>query len=711
MIARSFFLLIALLGVLPGSAGALSAGSACPEGNLLGGLAPLRAEGVARAGALTDGVLALDGDSWNGTGTATLAPDGILVFDLGRAVGVAALLLQADADNVYAIDTSLDGRRWDRLTTVPASIEGPGLRVRRGYFEATARYVRVTARELGSGLGEIQLFCAPPPDLVPDLTFRRSREILGWRGLLHGPWSKLLLAAGAMLLFVARGRCPPGSFLDGPTPLVGLVVLGVLAWTDRPDDAEFVHLHEVVHYGLGSEYAPELGYDGLYRCALEAEGAGGYGVDPLRPVRDLRTDRMATAADVAEPGACAARFGDRWPAFVRDVGGLRDRMAPADWRGVFADHGYNAPPTWSALGATLVPAGELGAAADALAWLDPPLYAVCLALLWWGFGLEATALAMVLLAVGQPWAYEWTAGAFGRSLWLVGITAGLSCAARGRSTLAGAGIALAALLRVFPAALLLGPLVAWARTRDGGWRRPAMGAAAMVLALVPLATAHVGIDGWGGFASNTQKHEASAFSNKMGVTTALSWHPDRSAEALYDWTITDPSAPWAEARAQTVAARRTPIWIARLLVLGLLLAVCLRPSVALWEQLALGVGALMVGPELSSYYWVFFVFLAPLAIRRLGWTAIALGAVAVTQIAELLPLSFETPWIAASAALLAAWTAIAVGRLRSSEPLKGSGPRGPAERASPRRPPPRRSPGPRPAAEARRRGTQGSPPP
>src|SRR5688572_9178172 len=152
--------LVLLLGLLPSPP---SLGDErCPDGNLLAGRLPRQPGGVLHPERLTDGVAAIEGDDWQVDLAATLRPDAVLSYDLGREVRIRSAFLQGDHPGPYVIASSVDGRAWVELWRTPTA-EATGLRSRTtSRLDRALRYLRVVnprPRE-ASGLTELQISCA-----------------------------------------------------------------------------------------------------------------------------------------------------------------------------------------------------------------------------------------------------------------------------------------------------------------------------------------------------------------------------------------------------------------------------------------------------------------------------------------------------------------------------------------------------------------------
>ena len=221
----------------------------------------------------------------------------------------------------------------------------------------------------------------------------------------------------------------------------------------------FTHFGENFHYQLGSKYFPELGYDGLYDASVAAQEES----DPKLPVpatvRDLRTNSIVPVASLAaHRDEVRKRFSaERWRDFVRDHRYFLDRRTLRKLDETRLDHGYNPSPTWTFVGrlfnswlpinATTIPV---------MALLDWVLIAVALVAVRRTYGTAVTALFAILFGLGYPWGYTWVGGAFLRFDWFAAVVVGICMLARKRHATAGALLAYATAVRIFPVLLLAG---------------------------------------------------------------------------------------------------------------------------------------------------------------------------------------------------------------------------------------------------------------
>ncbi len=448
---------------------------------------------------------------------------------------------------------------------------------------------------------------------------------------------KAALAGTATLLLLWatwQGSQGPGSArprrlgLLRDALLLACGLLSLAAWWSfgRFHFDHYLHRSDSYVYFVGAKYFDELGYDGLYACTAVAE-AQAIGADKIvqRPMRDLRSNRtVRAAAALAQPQRCLERFEPaRWQAFRRDVLWFRNLVPPRQWRLAQVDHGYNATPVWGLLGASLA---NLGPASPGLLSLLSLLDPLWLAALWagvvWAFGWRTACVAAVFWGTNAWAPFGWTGGGILRQDWLAASVLGICGLRRGYPALGGFALATAALLRIFPALLLasvgLGALLDLARRRSlrlsPEHARTALGAALALALLVPLSIWRMGAEAWPAFVENSRTHMTTPMQNHMGLPTLLSFHPERGAAQLRDRRSADPFAAWKQAR-RDIFAGRWPLYLLLAGAYALLLGLATARRAA-WLAAALGVGAVAIAGELTSYYYSIFLAMGLLASRR-----------------------------------------------------------------------------------------------
>ncbi len=489
----------------------------------------------------------------------------------------------------------------------------------------------------------------------------------------------LLLAWGCWL--ERRGRSGTArAFRD--RALAALAILGLAAYLILGGLArgQFLHVGDTYHYYVGSKYFPELGYEWLYDCTAVADAESGLRHDvATRMVTDLRTNEPINTLEIlTHPETCQHRFSPaRWAAFQHDVAWFRARVDLHGWHRIQRDHGYNATPVWNALGhvlTNLAPASDLQI--TCLVLLDPVLLAAVFLLLAWGFGWRVSAIAALTLGTFYPSQFAWTGGAFLRFDWLFCVVAGLCALRKGRPLLGGAALAYAALLRLFPTVLFVGPALAAldhlrrTRTWDRGHLRLFAGAALAVALAVPSALVISGGQSRG-FLANTIKHERTPLTNTMGLPTLLSYRPDTTVQQLGQRKTRDLWPRFHAARREALRDARPAIALAGLVVLGLLLRAAQQD---IWRVTVLSLVLVPVVLQLTCYYYVFVIIWAVLAEQRPSAGVVLLGMCTGSMILALgvIPqVGIDEGYVALSAlTMLGLGATLAIGLRRVTAPWR-----------------------------------------
>ncbi len=422
------------------------------------------------------------------------------------------------------------------------------------------------------------------------------------------------------------------------TALALLAGIAALAWTNFGafhGGGRLAHRWEQFHYFLGAKYFPEVGYDGLYVASMGAQLQIPGGRDLVQPtMRDLRTNLVVPMDQLGAHGLeVRRRFSDaRWAEFQRDDADFLNAGDYEYLRLIRLDHGYNPSPLWTfvaRLFAAHAPAND-----DTMTWLatlDLLLLAALFVALGRTYGTRLVALCLLVFGLGYAWRWDWVGGSFLRQDWLVAVGLAVCAMSRRRFATAGALLAYAGLVRVFPFALLLGPAVllvrTWRRDEDLRWaRRFAFGfAVAMLLGLGAGCLAGRGAGAWSEFAANLRKHERTWLTNNVGAKLTLLYGPDTFSRKLVDGSLPDAFTPWDEAMARAQEARLPAI--AALAAALLALTVLAAWRAPLDQSIVLGCVAVFALSTPTSYYWAMLAFV-PLCggFRRSGRAAACLLA-------------------------------------------------------------------------------------
>ncbi len=400
-----------------------------------------------------------------------------------------------------------------------------------------------------------------------------------------------------------------------------------------------VHHWEQFHYYLGSKYFPELRYDGLYVASLAAELELEPSRTPQTHMRDLRTNEVVrTTLLSGHASEVRGRFSEhRWQQFTADVDHFLGSNSYRYITRIRLDHGYNPTPTWTSaarLFSRWLPAGDGGL--ELAAWLDPLLLAILFTAVFRTFGARVGCLALIVYGLGYPWRYDWVGGAMLRQDWLVAVGVALCLLKRRRPVAAGGLLAYAAMVRVFPAAFLIGTVALGVDAIVRG-RRPAwlgrLAAGFLVGALLCVAAgslAGAGPSAWTEFAANLDKHHGTWLTNNVGLKNVLLYDASTMRRERVDFSLPEPWIHW-QARMTALEDARRPVLVAATAAFLLVSVLAARRQTPV-EATLLGIAAAFATAVLTCYYWA-MLLLVPLGRGRwlptAGWMAINTGLFAL----------------------------------------------------------------------------------
>lgn len=436
---------------------------------------------------------------------------------------------------------------------------------------------------------------------------------------LYLKYMKLFLCAALALLFLTlHHRLEVFVRWWRTILIVALVAAGGVYYnffSFHGGERVFIHLHDVAHYYLGSKYYAEVGYDQLYTAMLRAEAEVYDDHFKSLQARDLTSyDEVHVRTLLLKSEQVKERFeASRWSEFQRDVAYFRDRL-DSQYAKVLLDHGFNPTPVWAMLAGALSRrvAGGSHRGILLLTLLDLGLVAGLFAAVRWAFGRTAFLLAVLQYFLIFGAGFGWTGGGFLRYLWLFGVVAGIACLKRRRHAAAGALLALATMVRVFPVFFVV-PLATKALFHVLERRPPprrllvflgSFAATAGALFLLTLVLLPRGLDHWREFREQMELHVAVLSPNTVGLTEILAYRP---GEELV-----------AQPELKRLKERRQGIYRAQLVLIFL-------PALAAvaWasrregdvEAALLALPLLFLGLTLAGYYYVFLILLA-LRYRR-----------------------------------------------------------------------------------------------
>jgi len=295
---------------------------------------------------------------------------------------------------------------------------------------------------------------------------------------------------------------------------------------------EFVHGWDMFHYYVSAKYFPELGYDKFYGALLHADAErpeprlGG-----INQVRDPMSYELVRARKMRRNPHFVEEFSKgRWDAFRSDVEYFVDLYPTQNWKWFFRDHGYNAPPSRTALSAPI--ASVLGRANDssvlAIALLDPLLLGVLFIAIARAYSLRTASLVIIAFGTSKLANFNWIGGSFMRFDWFVLTGLGVTALGTRRHFLAGALLGGAAMLRLFPAFFALGVVLRGLYTLyqthrfEKRYVQFSAGLCAAAIALFALSfISGGGAPAWVEFFQKIARHSGGAYANHVGLLAVV----------------------------------------------------------------------------------------------------------------------------------------------------------------------------------------------
>jgi hypothetical protein len=645
---------------------------ACPAGNLLAGKLPVAWQEIARDRALlTDETVANEGAVWDASLAALFETGASTVtWDLGEVVRVRLLAIQADANDTYNIWGSLDGQDYKVMGQIDP-VTGHGLRMRTiDVGGMAARFLRVGEGK-GDGsysVSEVAAYCQTPTPFPPQFKVTDAPAATApksyldyWNTDTSARWEMILAILAAILLWWERRLTGLGmAAFKLRLRRILLGTMGVLAFLSFFNFGfwhfpGFVHGWDTFHYYVGGKYFKEMHYERLYECVATAdsEEPGLRRRVELRKITNLRTNAVEKTDDIlAHPERCKQHFTDaRWESFKNDLRYFRTLEGPRRWDDAQCDHGFNGTPVWAILGsalANLAPASRLDVLV--LDAIDVAMIVTMALLMWWAFGWRTVSVALLVLATNFPSRWDWIGGSFLRFDWLFWMGVGVCLMKKERPFWAGAALAYAALLRIFPGFIFVAPLIAlgyhYVKTRrlDRRFVRLVMGAAVAVAVLVPVSFATSGGPGvYPEFLRNIAKHSETPLTNLIGLRTVVAFRPAETAGRLNTPSMVDQWSRWKQARLKAFH-EALPLYVSLVFCYLVLVGLAIR-KVEPWVTVLLSATVISFGSELTGYYYAFLIIPALLyaVVPRAGeWL---LWLTVLTQFLSWAPIKHFPNWL------------------------------------------------------------------
>lgn len=371
------------------------------------------------------------------------------------------------------------------------------------------------------------------------------------------------------------------------------------------------------HYYLGSKYFDELKYIWLYTYTLRADEEIGENrtADAQRVMDLIELEEVPRERVLAQSEGRSDFTPERWEEFKRDIRFFNKWISPYNWSRVLRDHGYNATPTWNTFGSAIsntFPLQNRWSRAVVLS-LDLVMLIATFIAVGWAFGARPALLMSIffLIFFGNEF---FTVGGFIRYDWYCATVIAFVLYHKGYWRASAPFLAFAAMTRIFPGFLLLGPgiqwLVAGIRTRrfeKKAFQMFAVFAFSCVLMFLAGALNSDGFTAWKDFLVDIRQHTAKHYLGPKRIGLKHLFIDDFSTRR---WAKDDKQRAFDR---QETAYRVT--WV---VMMGLFFAAILkrRPRDA-WLLGYMFIFTLVV---LSRYYWALFSMMFLLAeTERSRW--------------------------------------------------------------------------------------------
>jgi hypothetical protein len=338
----------------------------------------------------------------------------------------------------------------------------------------------------------------------------------------------------ALVLVWWGGKLDAGGEKRWVTGLwIGMAALAMLHYVwPHVRNQRYFNGYEHFHYYLGTKYAHELGYTGLYVATIAAldENQAEQGGEPLKleRVRDLQTGGLLRPDRARRdiPDVKARFSAARWAEYRLDAAYLAKRTTRGGTQKALEDKGYNASPAWTLVSGALSNAtSTVTGSIELLPWLDVLLWLIAFIAIGRVYGARVLSVVLVLLGTQLVTDHAHLKAAFLRVDWIACLLLAMVAQKKRQPFVAGALVGYAAMMRVFPAVFAFGVgvklvSVLWRHRRiDQASVRFLVGMSAAMLVLFAASAGLYGLDYWREFFEKIVPHANSITSWRVGFRT------------------------------------------------------------------------------------------------------------------------------------------------------------------------------------------------
>ena len=150
---------------------------------------------------------------------------------------------------------------------------------------------------------------------------------------------------------------------------------------------------------------------------------------------------------------------------------------------------------------------------------------------------------------------------------------------------------------------------------------------------------------WQRFAQNTVKHSRTPLTNHMGLRTVLSWRPSTIGQKTVRPGGLDSWYLWKSTRLEKWDEAKPLMWLAFLGGMVLVWFALKHTGADPWVGAAMGVGFIVIGAELTNYYYCFLMGIAVLHEKRREVGALLVTLAALSHYLNWGPLPWMSHWL------------------------------------------------------------------
>ncbi len=262
----------------------------------------------------------------------------------------------------------------------------------------------------------------------------------------------LLLIVNGLGLFKHAERQPAGRVQQGICfGLIAITLITAVSYFyGLRSQGSWLHRWDIFHTVMSAKYQEELGYFGLYECALSLDATDKRLLWKVKRVRDLKTHAIRSSGEVIRDSDCPQRFSpERKAEFLADLAEL-DALHPR-WKGMLRDKGYNGTPVHTAMQRLIWGVAPFNhRSITIMALIDVGLICLALGVVGRVFGWPLMLIAGLFFFTNFMNRYTHMGGSILRFDYIAALMMAMAALKKERHATAGGLMAYAVMSRIFP---------------------------------------------------------------------------------------------------------------------------------------------------------------------------------------------------------------------------------------------------------------------